>query len=403
MNTPIDCDDGDACTDDSCVDGVCVNTPIDCDDGDACTTDSCVDGVCVGTPMVCNDGSICTDDSCVDGVCVYTDNGLCTPTITGGGGGGGGGCSFKVDMLDKITRIEVRCCDRTLIRDYLPSDPDDQHFLSLDANTEVVCGDCYDCYGYPQIVVMSLAEEVPPAPDDMAIVAAYDFTGYRHGEVCPSVNFDRPVTVILSYDPDEVPEDTLSLFVAHYNDELGYWEGLPPEVGRVAEVGVITGRTYALSLFAVMAELSPPAPSVQPPPPTPPPAHFNVSGLTIVPSQEVVKLGAPFTFIIRTGESVNITADVVNDGGQEGGYTANLDINGQTRDSKEITLQPEQGQEVSFTVTGNEPGHYVVQIGESTGEFLSTSWINWWLIGGIIAGLLLVGWGIWYRRRRLRA
>lgn len=65
-----DCDDGDACTDDACVDGTCNNTPLDCDDDDACTTDACVDGACDSTQTDCDDGDVCTDDSCADDGCV---------------------------------------------------------------------------------------------------------------------------------------------------------------------------------------------------------------------------------------------------------------------------------------------------------------------------------------------
>jgi mono/diheme cytochrome c family protein len=38
---------------------------VNCDDGDACTTDTCADGVCSNDPVVCSDG-----ESCVEGVCV---------------------------------------------------------------------------------------------------------------------------------------------------------------------------------------------------------------------------------------------------------------------------------------------------------------------------------------------
>ena len=43
-----DCDDGNSCTDDQCVDGVCSHTAY-CDDGDSCTDDQCVGGVCSHT------------------------------------------------------------------------------------------------------------------------------------------------------------------------------------------------------------------------------------------------------------------------------------------------------------------------------------------------------------------
>jgi hypothetical protein len=80
-HTPNDasCDDGNACTNDSCDSATgCVNdnNTDPCDDGDACTPgDTCLDGVCVsGSPLNCDDGNVCTDDSCEGGTCQYTDN-----------------------------------------------------------------------------------------------------------------------------------------------------------------------------------------------------------------------------------------------------------------------------------------------------------------------------------------
>jgi hypothetical protein len=90
------CDDGDSCTEnDACVDGVCVGAPMDCSDGDLCTEDLCADGVCSNPDVecarrgtvcdpadgqckeclsdgMCSDGEACTMDSCVDGVCTFT-------------------------------------------------------------------------------------------------------------------------------------------------------------------------------------------------------------------------------------------------------------------------------------------------------------------------------------------
>ena len=128
---PLDCDDGDPCTSDTCttatgcthapasgavcaldkchgsgtcVDGACKFTvAISCDDQNDCTFDSCDNTTgCVNTPLnngacvgsacmvgqtcsagvcqggsakVCNDGKLCTDDACVEGVgCTSTNN-----------------------------------------------------------------------------------------------------------------------------------------------------------------------------------------------------------------------------------------------------------------------------------------------------------------------------------------
>ena len=101
------CDDGNACTTDSCVAGACVGTPVvctaldqchdvgscdpatgicsnpakpdgtSCSDGNACTTgDSCSGGACVGGPLTnCDDGNVCTDDFCnPTGGCEHVNN-----------------------------------------------------------------------------------------------------------------------------------------------------------------------------------------------------------------------------------------------------------------------------------------------------------------------------------------
>jgi len=59
------CDDGNACTTDSCDTGTCTHTALSCDDGSACTTDSCDPATgCNHTTLSCDDGSACTTDSC---------------------------------------------------------------------------------------------------------------------------------------------------------------------------------------------------------------------------------------------------------------------------------------------------------------------------------------------------
>ena len=66
---PLECDDFNACTEDSCIDaeGGCVFAPLeaDCDDDNLCTeADHCTGGTCIGKPKPCGDGDTCTKDSC---------------------------------------------------------------------------------------------------------------------------------------------------------------------------------------------------------------------------------------------------------------------------------------------------------------------------------------------------
>ena len=107
VGPPVNCDDGDPCTIDICVndridppgsfgEGHCEHRCVvsdvcpcdecvrhsDCDDGDSCTIDECDfgEGLCVYSDRNCNDDNFCTEDSCdiisgcvndwIDGCCI---------------------------------------------------------------------------------------------------------------------------------------------------------------------------------------------------------------------------------------------------------------------------------------------------------------------------------------------
>ncbi len=76
---PVDCNDKNVCTQDSCnaLQG-CIysNNTSACNDNNACTkSDICASGGCNGTQISCVDGNVCTDDACDPGTgCVFTAN-----------------------------------------------------------------------------------------------------------------------------------------------------------------------------------------------------------------------------------------------------------------------------------------------------------------------------------------
>jgi hypothetical protein len=94
-NTSRNCDDGNACSKDTCDPKIgCKNDPITCDDGDACTDDSCdPDSGCVFTPFDvterCYKGDICSIYTCdktagcvaTPIICPNTYNDSCVITI----------------------------------------------------------------------------------------------------------------------------------------------------------------------------------------------------------------------------------------------------------------------------------------------------------------------------------
>jgi hypothetical protein len=98
---PLNCDDNDPCTIDACDGkGGCKNVSIegkDCSDGDQCTVgDKCLQGKCLGKKKDCDDANACTEESCQLGACVVvasvtkpcddanacTENDACSPTGT---------------------------------------------------------------------------------------------------------------------------------------------------------------------------------------------------------------------------------------------------------------------------------------------------------------------------------
>jgi hypothetical protein len=139
--TPVNCDDGNPCTADSCVGGVCLNKEMSCppankcnpstgacepfvfcpagaacDDNNLCSLDWCdtADG-CHHNPVVCNDNNLCTTDSCnpATGACVFTpvicnDVKICATntcdTATGA-------CKFTPVNCDDGDRCTTDTCD----------------------------------------------------------------------------------------------------------------------------------------------------------------------------------------------------------------------------------------------------------------------------------------------------
>ncbi len=294
---------------------------------------------------------------------------------------------LRVDFLGEISKM--RLGDNNRLRDTLIAlSPDGRLSLEIEEGTLALVD------GKPiYLIEIREAEECPPLPEDTMVAGnVYDIT--------PSgATFDEDIILILGFNPMELPENTLSVTMAYYVSDEG-WVELESEPGGVAELGTMTAAVSHFTPFAILAKLAPPAPPPVPaPPPTLPAAHFVASGLTIEPS--VRGIWEPITFVTRTGESVTITANVANDGGQEGTYIVELKINGETVDSKEVTLAAGQSQQVSFALPGMDYGRYEVEVAGLSGEFTASRIINWWLIIGIIAAIGLITWGVIRGRRRV--
>jgi len=347
-----------------------------------------------GTFSYTHDGSETTSDSFTykanDGT---ADSNVATVTMTVNPVADGAGSSterkprtyFTVDFLGEITKELMSKSSGRLLDSLEAPSPDGIHLFEMEEGTKTLDED-------GEIVKLIEITEAgtPPPPENTVFVGqVYDFQ--------PSgITFSQPVSLTLGYDVNDLPEDVASVALAYYTTETG-WVELEAESDVVAEVGKLTAPVEHFTLFAVLASVSPPPPPAPAPPPPPapvPPAAFELSNLSITSSFS--KVWGLLTFVVKSGEEVTITVDVTNHGGQEGSYDTLLKINGVTQTTKEITLSAGQHQKITFTVTENEPGYYVVQIGDLSGEFQSLSWFNWWLTGGLAAAIILLGWLAWY-------
>ena len=312
-------------------------------------------------------------------------NGTCSDSMTvteiggrvsGGGGVHRGTCSetLTVDFLGEISE-ESMTESGWLCADLDAPCPDDIHLLEIERGTVTL-----DDEG-EVVTLIEITEAGTPLPPENTV-----FVGQVYDFQPSGITFSESIALTLGYDVNDLPENVASVALAYHTTETG-WVELEAESDVVAEVGKLTAPVDHFSIFAVLAEVAPP-----PPPPTP--ATFELSNLHIEPSQAV-------TFIVRRmGEEVTITADVTNSGELEGNYTVVLTLNGETQATQEIALGAGESEQVVFTVSGNQSGHYLVVLGSLSGEFVSSLWINWWVIVGIVAALILLGWLIWHYTRR---
>ncbi len=165
VGAPVDCNDGNQCTDDSCIAGQgCLNPASapgsSCDDGVNCTeSDACTGaGSCAGVAVVCDDANGCTTEACNEAlgcVAVAIDDGtVCDDgsSCTGDGTCTAGECVGALTCSDG-NPCSVESCEDDECSTPVPADPgtacDDDDVCTLrdtcDAAGECTGGSPLDC------------------------------------------------------------------------------------------------------------------------------------------------------------------------------------------------------------------------------------------------------------------
>jgi len=307
---------------------------------------------------------------------------------TGGGGDGGGlpaayaayPLTLALDVQGEITTVRMTK-DGVLYKACLAKDTSGKHTLQIDKGTKVtLAGNTV-----PLILRFRETSVTPPTPANTVIIGpVYEINAYSSTfETTPSpITISPPARLILTYEPDKLPKNTSEVFIANYDTEEG-WLALASPPGVTAEVGKANGLVSHCTPFAVLAKLTAPTP-----------AKFEASNLTISPYQA------------QLNQEVAISVNVTNTGGTSGNYNLELKVNGITKSAREVTIAAGTSQTVNFTITGDAVGKHQVEVAGLAGEFEITkaakqSQINWWLIGGIIAAIILAP-AIWMLMRRRR-
>jgi hypothetical protein len=298
----------------------------------------------------------------------------------------GGGCPttkyLTVDWEGNNTTQPLYSND-CLAVDLLGPSPDSSHNLFLEQGTHAPV--VHETTHY--LIVVRELEEIPPVPENYEAIVVLNITP-------TDAEFSKDIFLTVGLNQTQLPQNVLNLTMAYYNDVNGLWETLDYEAGGpngVAEL-TLSAPINHFSIYGVLAKLGPTTPTQ--------PAHFVPSGPTMEHSDKKIS-----AFVTKTWESVTITANIANDGGQSGNYTVVLKLNGQTVDTtKTVTIGAGQSKQVSFTQSGLDYGQYDVEVAGLTGEFTVSRTITWWLIILLIVAFGLIIWGvIWRRRRKQRA
>ncbi|GAI52605.1 unnamed protein product, partial [marine sediment metagenome] len=141
---------------------------------------------------------------------------------------------------------------------------------------------------------------------------------------------------------------------------------------------------------------------------------FSVTEVEVV---EVVELPANFVAInlsvtpteVDIGQQVTISVVITNIGDLTGSYEVALKIDDVVVATEDVTLAGGASQPVVFSTAREVAGTYTVTIDSLSETFEVKALpppvkpINWWLIGGIIAGVIIIGLVIWQviTRRRV--
>jgi len=221
-------------------------------------------------------------------------------------------------------------------------------FTSADGTVELYIAEgtaSSDTQGNPVTAFEFAIDTDPPTLPDGSIV------GQAYHVEPDGATFDPPITLTWHYQAAilsaEIAED--DLYIVYYSADHDEWTALESNVDTPEDI--ITAPVTHLTTFAVFAP---------PLPPTPAPANFELSSLSISPSE------------VTTEAPVTIRVLLANTGETAASYPVTLKINGVTEETKRVDLSGGTEREITFTTTRDTAGTYLVDVNGLSGSFTVT-------------------------------
>ncbi len=243
---------------------------------------------------------------------------------SGGGGGGGGGLGGVTPVLN-VTTNEGRFLENITAQS---GDKNVEIYIPKNTIGKNKAGSLISSIG------ITIKDDRPAPPSSTKVIGeVYEIK--PDGAV-----FAPPVTLTFYYDVTELPEGVAETVLAVYRWNLSeeQWDQLESTIDP--ENHTVSTEIGGFSIYAAMARTLP--------------ASFEVDQMTIVPE------------VIDVGESADINAVVTNNGDLTGSYEISLTINQAVVETKEVTLDGNSSQEVTFKVTLEAAGSYAIGIAEMT-------------------------------------
>ena len=249
-----------------------------------------------------------------------------------------------------------------------------------------------------EISITEMEDPPDPPADSSRIGLTYDLGP-------AGTTFDPAITLTFTYDEALIPEGAAekNLVIAIWDGEN--WVDLPGPFTIDRANNTISTPVSHFTAFAVLAYTGP--------------AAFATTDLVISPTE------------VDIGETVTISAVVTNTGDLSGDYQVVLEIDNVAVATKDVTLDGDTSQMVTFTTTMDTAGTYAINVNGLSGTVEAKAppvpppappvappappppppvvppvlppAVNWWLIGGIIAGVIIIGVVIWQVIIRRRA